>query len=85
MARKLEGEVVSVKTEKTAVVLVTRTKMHPIYRKRFIQTKRYLVHDPDNQAKVNQKVVIVETRPLSARKRWKLDKIISEEEKGSKK
>ena len=77
MARKLEGQVVSVKTEKTAVVLVTRTKIHPIYRKRFIQSKRYLVHDPDNQAEVGQTATIVETRPLSARKRWKIDKITS--------
>ena len=78
MARKLEGQVVSVKTEKTAVVLVTRTKIHPIYRKRFIQSKRYLVHDPDNQAKVGQNVTIIESRPISARKRWKLDKIVNQ-------
>jgi small subunit ribosomal protein S17 len=74
MARQLQGVVVSTKMDKTAVVAVTHDKVHPLYRKKYKVTKKYLAHDADNQAQEGQKVTISETRPLSARKRWELVK-----------
>ncbi len=70
MAKKLIGEVVSTKMDKTAVVAITRLKSHPLYQKRYRVTKRLLVHDPDNQLKLGDRVELVETRPLSRHKRW---------------
>lgn len=70
MVRKLSGVVVSTKMDKTAVVAVTRMKKHRLYLKQYKVTKKYLAHDSDNKAKVGDKVVIVESRPLSKRKRW---------------
>ena len=76
MSRPLSGRVVSAKTAKTVVVLVERRKLHPIYKKRYLRSKRYLVHDPDNQAKLHDLVAIMPCRPLSARKRWQLAQIL---------
>lgn len=56
--------------DKTVAVLVGRVERHPLYHKRQIRRKTYLVHDPKNEAQVGDSVVIRETRPLSARKRW---------------
>ena len=70
MRRQLEGIVISTRMQKTAVVRVDRTLIHPKYRKRFTRSKKYLVHDPASQAKDGQKVVIQEARPLSKKKRW---------------
>lgn len=70
MARVFKGKVVSIKMDKTAVVEVTRFKDHPIYRKKFKVTKRYLAHDTDNSCVEGQMVEISETRPLSRHKRW---------------
>ena len=71
-ARRVRGVVVRRSGDKTVSVAVTRVKRHPKYGKRLVSTKRYLVHDPDNVAKVGQKALIRESRPLSARKRWTL-------------
>jgi small subunit ribosomal protein S17 len=68
--RRLEGVVVSDKTNKTRVVAVTRLKKHPKYHKYYKVTKRYKTHDEKNEYKVGDKVVIQETRPLSKEKRW---------------
>ena len=76
MANTKKGVVVSAKTDKTIKVLVTTYKNHPIYRKRFIQTKKYLVHDPNNSAKDRDQVIIRQCRPISRRKRWILDQIV---------
>lgn len=70
--RRLRGIVVKRSGDKTVAVEVTRQTMHPLYRKSIRRTTRYLVHDADNQAQVGAAVEIVETRPLSARKRWRL-------------
>lgn len=72
MSKLLSGKVVSTKMDKTAVVLVTRFKNHPLYGKKYRVTKKYLAHDPTNQAKVGETVSLCPTRPISRRKHWKL-------------
>lgn len=74
--RKLIGEVVSNKTQKTIAVRVDRRVKHPFYAKYVVRSKKYLAHDESNQAGVGDKVVIVESRPLSARKRWALQEVL---------
>lgn len=76
MAKTLRGVVVSDKTDKTIVVSVQTHKNHPIYRKAYVTSKRFMAHDEKNEAKQGDTVVISETRPLSARKRHTLDKIV---------
>ena len=74
--RTLSGVVVSDKMDKTVVVQVTRRYRHPRYRKYAQERLRYKAHDEKNTAKVGDKVKIVETRPLSAQKRWALQAIV---------
>ena len=75
--RILQGVVVSDKMDKTIVVKVERRVMHPIYKKFIKRSKKYHAHDENNEAKIGDKVVIAETRPLSKLKRWRLKEIIS--------
>lgn len=74
MAKVLKGKIVSAKMDKTVVVEVTRLQEHPKYGRRFRVSKRYKVHDPENQLKGKEgmEVVIEETRPQSREKRWKI-------------
>lgn len=58
----------------TAVVSVSRYVKHPKYKKYFVRTKKYLVHDPDNTAQVGEKVTIVACRPVSKLKRFMIAK-----------
>jgi small subunit ribosomal protein S17 len=74
--RTLSGVVVSDKMDKTVVVQVTRRYRHPRYRKYIQERQRYKAHDEQNSAKLGDKVEIVETRPLSAQKRWALRTIV---------
>lgn len=74
--RSFEGLVVSDKMDKTVVVLVESFKMHPIYKKRFKVSKRYKVHNENNEAKVGNIVRFIECRPLSKDKRWRLVEIL---------
>ena len=74
--RELVGKVVSDKTDKTITVLVETYKNHPLYHKRVKSSKKYCVHDEKNIAKVGDTVRIVETRPLSKTKHFRLVKII---------
>lgn len=76
MAKTLVGIVTSDKPDKTIVVTVVTRKTHPLYRKQYSDSKKFIAHDEKNEAKVGDKVSIAETRPLSARKRHILDKII---------
>ena len=74
--RKLmQGKVVSNKMEKTIVVAVERKMRHPIYKRTIAMTKKYKAHDEKNEAKIGDTVVIMETRPLSKDKRWRLVEI----------
>jgi small subunit ribosomal protein S17 len=61
---------VSDKADKTVVVRVDRRVMHPLYKKYIRSSKRYMAHDEANRFKIGDIVRIIETRPLSARKRW---------------
>ncbi|MDQ7031208.1 MAG: 30S ribosomal protein S17 [Desulfonauticus sp.] len=74
--RKLIGVVVSDKNEKTIVVKVERLVKHPLLKKYIKKRKKFMAHDPSNECKVGDKVEIIESRPLSARKRWHLVRII---------
>jgi small subunit ribosomal protein S17 len=74
------GFVVSDRPEKTAVVAVETLVQHPMYKKRVRRSKRFMVHDERNEARIGDTVRIVETRPLSARKRWRLAGIVSRAE-----
>lgn len=71
-----EGLVTSDAMDKTVVVTVTYRKPHPQYRKTMLQSKKFYVHDENNEAGVGDRVRIAETRPLSASKRWRLVEII---------
>ena len=78
-ARKVrKGKVVSEMGIKSVVVEVSYREQHPLYGKIVIRRKKYHVHDEADTAKVGDEVVIMETRPLSATKRWR---IVKEEEK----
>ncbi|MDQ3589619.1 MAG: 30S ribosomal protein S17 [Actinomycetota bacterium] len=72
--------VVSNKPDKTVTVSVETLVRHPLYKKRVRRSKRFLVHDERNEARVGDTVRIIETRPLSARKRWRLASIVSRAE-----
>lgn len=76
MAKTIIGTVSSDKVDKTIVVTVRTRKTHPIYRKQYSVSKKFMAHDENNEAKVGDKVSIVETRPLSARKRHALEKVL---------
>jgi small subunit ribosomal protein S17 len=74
------GLVVSDRPEKTVAVSVETLVRHPMYKKRVRRSKRFMVHDEGNEARVGDTVRIIETRPISARKRWRLANIVSRAE-----
>jgi len=76
--KELVGKVVSDKMDKTIVVLVETYKKHPLYGKRVKYSKKFKAHDENNQAKIGDRVLIMETRPLSKDKRFRLVKIVEE-------
>lgn len=71
----LAGTVVSDKMDKTVIVAVERTIMHRLYHRYMRRTSRFAAHDEKNECKVGDKVVIVASRPLSKRKRWRVREI----------
>lgn len=74
------GLVVSNAPEKTFTVSVEALVRHPKYKKRVRRSKKFMVHDEGNEARVGDTVRIIETRPISARKRWRLANIVSRAE-----
>lgn len=72
----LLGQVVSTKSDKTAVVSVERHQKDRLYRKTMKRHKRYIAHDEQNECSVGDTVEILPCRPLSARKRWRVRKIV---------
>jgi small subunit ribosomal protein S17 len=70
------GTVVSNKMDKSIIVAIERKVMHPLYKKYFKKTTKFMAHDQNNIASIGDVVKIMETRPLSARKRWRLVEII---------
>jgi small subunit ribosomal protein S17 len=78
--KRLIGTVVSDQMDKTALVLVNRLTRHPVYKKYIRKRSKHMAHDPLNQCRIGDKVQIIESRPLSKRKRWQVVKIL---EKGT--
>ena len=76
MAKTFVGTVSSSAADKTIVVTVNTSKTHPIYRKQYTVSKKFMAHDEKNEAQQGDRVSIIETKPLSARKRFALKKVI---------
>ena len=77
MSRILNGTVVSNKMQKTVVVLVERSKTHPIYKKRYIVSTKFKAHDEKNTCNIGDVVEITETRPMSRDKHFEVTKIVT--------
>lgn len=71
------GTVVSNRMEKTVSVAIVRSYQHPLYKKVVRSTKKILAHDEENSCKVGDVVQMIESRPLSKRKRWRVQSIVS--------
>jgi small subunit ribosomal protein S17 len=76
----MEGVVVSDKMQKTVMVSVARTTRHPLYGKVLRRTKKFVAHDEENACRIGDHVEIIESRPLSRRKRWAVKRIIKRAE-----
>ena len=76
LRKKRIGRVVSDKMEKTIVVAVETKVRHPLYGKTMNRTTKFKAHDEKNEANMNDRVLIMETRPLSKDKRWRLVEIV---------
>ncbi|MBA3700599.1 MAG: 30S ribosomal protein S17 [Planctomycetes bacterium] len=74
--KRVIGVVVSDKMAKTRVVAVTEQYRHPMYGKYLKRTQKFHIHDETNDSKAGDKVLIIETRPLSKTKRWRLMKVL---------
>jgi small subunit ribosomal protein S17 len=74
--KRVIGVVVSDKMTKTRVVAVTEQYRHPMYGKYLKRTQKFHIHDEKNDSKTGDKVLIIETRPLSKTKRWRLMKVL---------
>ncbi|WP_019134714.1 30S ribosomal protein S17 [Kallipyga massiliensis] len=74
--KTISGVVVSDKMDKTIVVEVSQLVKHPKYKKMLTRSKRFKAHDEENAAKVGDKVLLMETRPLSKQKRFRLVEIL---------
>ena len=74
------GQVVSDKMDKTVVVAVETPKRHPLYKKTIKRSVKYKAHDENNQCQLGDTVRIIETRPLSRQKRWRVAEIITRKE-----
>jgi small subunit ribosomal protein S17 len=74
--KTMVGMVVSDRMDKTVVVLVQRLVKHPLYQKYIRKRKRYKVHDEKNDCHLGDRVLIMETRPLSREKRWRVKAVL---------
>ena len=74
--RVMEGRVVSDKMDKTVVVAVERLVQHPLYKKAVKKTVKFKAHDENNESHIGDTVEIMETRPLSKDKRWRVVEIL---------
>lgn len=70
------GQVVSAKMQKTIVVEVTRRVQHPVYKRIVTRRKKFYAHDEENSAKLGDVVRIIECRPMSRLKRWRLGEVV---------
>ena len=78
LRKKREGRVVSKSGDKTIVVLIERRVRHPLYGKEIRISKKVHVHDEENKAGIGDVVRVMETRPMSKLKRWRLVEVVSE-------
>lgn len=76
MVRKIVGLVSSNKQDKTIVVVETSRRTHPLYGKQYTRSRKYSAHDEKNEAKIGDRVQIIECRPISRHKSFTLDKIV---------
>ncbi len=76
MPKQITGVVSSDKASKSIVVSVNIEKTHPIYKKQYSDTRKIMAHDDKDEAKIGDKVLIEETKPISAKKRFKLVRVI---------
>ncbi len=76
LRKERSGLVVSDRMQKTVVVSVERTMMHPRYKKYLKRRSKVKAHDETNQCRVGDRVLIIETRPLSRDKRWRVSKVL---------
>jgi small subunit ribosomal protein S17 len=74
--KRLTGRVTSDKMDKTVVVAVERLQRHRLYGKVLKRTKKYMAHDEENTCRIGDLVRIVESSPLSRRKRWVVEEIV---------
>ncbi len=76
MAKTITGVVSSDKVDKTIVITERTHKTHPIYKKRYLVSRKFMAHDEKNEAKLGDTVTIAETKPISARKRHILQQVV---------
>ncbi len=76
MIKSIVGKVLSNKMQKTVVVLVERRVLHPKYKKYIKRRTKLYAHDEKNEAKIGDRVMLIETRPLSKTKRWRVSKVL---------
>lgn len=76
MPKTIYGKVTSEKGNKTIVITVPTRKTHPLYKKQYTINTKFMAHDEKNEAKLGDMVVISEVRPISARKRFSLTKVV---------
>jgi small subunit ribosomal protein S17 len=74
--KRLIGRVVSDKMDKTVVVAIERRKMHRVYKKVIIFTKKVMAHDESNEVELGSVVQVVESKPISKNKRWVVEKVL---------
>ncbi|MDM8552648.1 30S ribosomal protein S17 [Desulfobacterales bacterium HSG2] len=77
MRRQLVGKIVSNKMDKTAIVMVERLVKHRFYHKYVRKRSKFAAHDEGNVCQIGDKVSIIESRPLSKTKRWRVNKVIA--------
>ena len=71
------GVVTGNKMDKTVVVAVVRLVRHPMYKRSFKKTSTFMAHDEDNRCQVGDRVRIIESRPISSRKRWRVIEVVT--------
>lgn len=80
MRKVLTGKIVSDKMDKTVVVAVESLVRHPLYQRTIRRTKKFKAHDEENSCRIGDKVRMMETRPLSKEKRWRIIEILERAE-----
>ncbi len=80
MRKVLTGRIVSDKMDKTVVVAVESLVRHPLYQRTIRRTKKFKAHDEENTCRIGDKVKMMETRPLSKEKRWRITEILERAE-----